>query len=61
MTDLEQSGSRILDALFVKLTVSLTIIFYFTKNESRVKVTFLPKRLIFCEKDGNISKIKSWY
>ena len=35
MTDLEQSGSRILDAWYVKLTLSLTLIFRLTKTENR--------------------------
>ena len=37
MTNLEQSGSRILDAWSVKLTFSLMVTFYITKTENRTE------------------------
>ena len=37
MVSLEQSGSRIPDAEFVKLTFSLTVTFYLMKTEDRTK------------------------
>ena len=37
MTSLEQSGSLILNAVFVKLTFSLTVNFYISKNENNTR------------------------
>ena len=37
MANLEQSGSQIPDTSYVKLTFSLTVIFYLTKSENRSK------------------------
>ena len=37
MTNLEQSGSQILDAQFVKRIFSLKVTFYLTKSENRTK------------------------
>ena len=40
MANLEPSGSRIPDALSVKLTFSLKVTFYLTKTENRTKKSF---------------------
>ena len=73
MTDLEQSGSRILDVWSVKLTLSLTLIFCLTKTENRSsksltalihtialsKGTIFDKKMLsFCKSNADISKIK---
>ena len=41
MANLEQSGSRIPNAQSVKLTFSLTVTFYFTKNEIITKKSLI--------------------
>ena len=48
---LEQLGKRIPDAQSAKLTFSITVTFYFTKNENRTIQ-------ILCKKYTDISKIK---
>ena len=64
MANLEQSGSRILDNWFVKLTFSLTVIFSLTKTEKKnllhsSPITLpLPKTVDFLQKNADISKIK---
>ena len=70
MANLEPSGSRIPHTWSVKVTFSLKVTFYLTKAENRtknpntaftllsLKVPFLPKMLIFCKKNADISKTK---
>ena len=69
--NLEQSGSRIPDAQSAKLIFTLTVTFYFRKNENRTKKSLIQlshycfelsyyfgqKPLIFCKKNADISKI----
>ena len=66
IVNLKQLGKRIPDVQSLKLTFSLAVIFYFTKNENRTKksliqlsqccfgyqVLLLPKNTIFLQKDG---------
>ena len=71
MTNLQPSGSPIPDAWSIKLTLSLTMIFYLIKTENKTKksLTQLSYRcfLTICKKmrtsakNADINKIKSWY
>ena len=51
IVNLEQLGKRIADVWSAKLTFSLTVTLYFTKNENRTIQNF-------CKKCTDISKIK---
>ena len=46
MADLEQSGSRILNAQSVKLTFSLTVTFHLTETENRTKKSLAAVTLL---------------
>ena len=57
MANLEQTGGRILDAQYVKLTFSLKITFYLTNTENRTKKSLtqfshycFEERYCFCRK-----------
>ena len=57
MTNLERSGSRILDEWSVKLTFSFIVTFYLTKTENRTKKSLTALTLMLWVKVLFLSKI----
>ena len=72
MVNLEKTRGQIQDTWSVELTFSLSVTFYLTKTENRikkpqltapiilpwVKILFLTKMQIFCKKNADINKVK---